>query len=209
MILDHFKRSWTATAMENRFQRVANLGLIGLCVILALLLSAKDTTVVLVPPNLGQQEDVSKRSASVGMIKTWALFAADLLGNVTPDSADFIKNGIGPILMPEIYQNTITAIERQAQEMKRDRVAQRFDSRQIQYEISTRKVFVTGYSTLTGPAGNEKRHTRTYEFMFSVSNYKPMIEHLETYMGDARTQEVLRKEEEAKSRVRAKEDQNK
>jgi hypothetical protein len=75
---------------------------------------------------------------------------AQLLGNVTPGTVDFVKERLTPLLSPSIYQDVIDAIEIQAQQIKNDRVTMRFEPRFVEYEPKSDKVFVYGYSYVKG-----------------------------------------------------------
>jgi len=114
---------------------------------------------------------------------------AQLLGNVTPGNADFVKRSIAPVLAPSIYQDTMNALFQQVEQIKLDRVSTRLDPREVIYEPKTGKVFITGYSVAAGPAGKEERDTRTYEFIIRVHNYQPLVTYIDTYRGAPHTLE--------------------
>ncbi|MDA1379315.1 hypothetical protein PCI56_04740 [Plesiomonas shigelloides subsp. oncorhynchi] len=52
---------------------------------------------------------------------------------------------------------------------------------------------------MSGASSNEERSERSYEFGIKISNYAPVLEHIDTYVGKPRTKTVLeqlqRKEE--------------
>ena len=56
------------------------------------------------------------------------------------------------------------------------------------YEYETGHVFVTGYSLVSGPSGDEQRQTRTYEFDIDIEQYRPKLSWMDTYEGQARTE---------------------
>lgn len=131
--------------------------------------------------------------------EAWGFAFAQLLGNVTPGTVDFVKERITPLLSPSIYQDVIDAIEIQAQQIKNDRVTMRFEPRFVEYEPKSDKVFVYGYSYVKGASSNEERSERSYEFAIKISNYAPVLDYIDTYVGKPRTKTVLeqlqRKEE--------------
>ena len=91
-------------------------------------------------------------------------------------------------------------IQTQVEDIKRDRVSQRFEPRAVQYEPDTGKTFVDGYSVVTGPSGGMDRHVRTYEFKFNIKNYRLTIDQVSTYRGQPKTMEVLAREAKTQER---------
>ncbi|EFP0184027.1 hypothetical protein HLX14_004556 [Escherichia coli] len=102
-----------------------------------------------------------------------------------------------------MYQDVIDAIEMQSRQIKNDRVSIRFEPRTVEYELNSDKVFVYGYSYTKGASSTEERSERTYEFIIKISNYAPLLDFIDTYIGKPRTEKVLeqmkRKEESRRS----------
>lgn len=190
MRLDDLMHSWQGTQRENRWQRLLLLGLLAANVILAVAVFTRQTVVSIQPPTLVEQAEVSRSRASQPYLESWALFLAELMGNVTPGNVPFIRDALGPLLSPDVYQQVIDALEIQARQIREDRVTLKFQPRQVDYEAASGHVFVTGYSYIAGPAGDEQRQTRTYEFALQIRHYRPLLTWMETYEGAARTQKV-------------------
>ena len=114
-----------------------------------------------------------------------------MTGNITPSNVDFLKDRLKPLLSPAIYSDVIDTLEMQAQNIKDDRITMRFEPRFVEYEKTTDRVFVYGYSFVKGATGDEERDDRTYEYKIKISNYAPMILDLNTYEGKPRTERVL------------------
>jgi len=87
----------------------------------------------------------------------------------------------------------VDALEIQARQIREDRVTLKFQPRQVEYEYETGHVFVTGYSLVSGPSGDEQRQTRTYEFDIDIEQYRPKLSWMDTYEGQARTKRVREK----------------
>jgi conjugal transfer pilus assembly protein TraE len=81
--LADFLATWRGLTLENRLHRLAVLGLIGTNLITAVALLRADHTVVPVPPVRDGQVSVSRERASREVKEAWALFVAELLGNVS------------------------------------------------------------------------------------------------------------------------------
>lgn len=122
------------------------LGLLGLCLGETAMLAVRPTVVTIKPWTLSQDAQITERSASQSYIEAWGLALAELLGNVTPSTADFIATRLGPLLDPSIYHEVIDAVQANAEELRNDRVSMRFALRRVTFEKSTGKVFVTGTS---------------------------------------------------------------
>lgn len=199
MNLKKYLKTWEGTQTENKWGRVFHGGLIAIVFILVLKVFTKETIVTMQPFTLTEEAWVTKANASQSYKEAWGFAFAQLLGNVTPGTVDFVKERLTPMLAPAIYQEVIDAIEIQALQIKNDRVTMRFEPRFVEYEIKSDKVFVYGYSFVKGASSPEDRNERTYEFVVKISNYAPVLDYIETYNGKPRTKIVLeqlqRKEE--------------
>lgn len=189
MELGKFLTTWKGTLLENRLQRYLIAALVASNIIIGVAAFGRSEVVVLAPSEITHAIKVARDAGDQGYSETWGLALAQLLGNVTPGNADFVKRAIAPLLAPSIYQDTMNALFRQVEQIKLDRVSTRFDPREVIYEPKTGKVFVTGYSVAAGPAGKEERATRSYEFIVHVHNYQPFVTHLDTYHGVPHTLE--------------------
>ena len=195
MRLDRFLETWKGVIAENKFHRVATL-VLAVAVLAAVVgLLRRDPVVVLVPPKLSEEVWISSKDAQIEYQKTWGLFLAELLGNVTPGNVEFLADAVSPLLSPKIHAQVIEAIHTQAQYILRDRVSLRFTPRSVVYEPESRKVFVEGYGFISG-SGNteEKKEARTYEFVIDVDRYAPKVTALTVYDGRPKTEKVLEQE---------------
>lgn len=202
MDLKKYIKTWDGMQMLSKWERMVILVLAGLLLISVLALVTKSDRIILKPYTLTQESWIEKKEASRSYKEAWGLFLAELMGNVTPETVDFVKDRLAPLLAPSIFQQTMQALQEQALSIKQDRVTIRFEPRFVTYEPETDKVFVYGYSYERGPTGAERRKDRTYEYRIIISNYAPMITSLNTYRGKPRTKKVL---EQLESRKRAKE----
>jgi conjugal transfer pilus assembly protein TraE len=187
-----FKRTWDGVNAENRFQRSVILGLIVTNVITAGLAWRTERSVVLVPPDMSAEVELTRNAASSRMLEAWGLYLAELLGNVTPQNADFIKQVISPLLAAEIYRSVIDAMEEQIKDIKLDHVTTSFKPQHVLYEPESRKCFVSGDMNTVGPNGKGESRGRTYEFVLSIRNYRPRLEHIDVYQDEPRTLDRLK-----------------
>ncbi|MDW1643017.1 TraE/TraK family type IV conjugative transfer system protein [Vibrio alginolyticus] len=193
MKFDVFLKSWQGTQLENRWQRFLIAVLVLSNLLLAVAAFSRNTVVAIQPPTLSETAEVSRNQATQPYLKSWGLYLAELMGNVTPGNVSFIRVAIEPLLSPAVYQQVVDALEIQARQIREDRVALKFQPRQVEYEYETGHVFVTGYSLVSGPSGDEQRQTRTYEFDIDIEQYRPKLSWMDTYEGQARTKRVREK----------------
>jgi conjugal transfer pilus assembly protein TraE len=145
-----FLESWRFVQAENRLHRIVLIGLVITNGLSALAASHTERAVVLVPPNLTKEVEIACDTESSELKESCGLYLAELLGNVTPANSEFLANAI-----------------------KMDRVATSFKPRQVAYEQGNGKVFVTGELSTLGPNAKSETKNRTYEFIFSIRNYRP------------------------------------
>lgn len=176
---------------ENRWNRFANVGLAVAIVLLLYMVNTKDQIVIIQPTALASEAWISKEAASQSYKEAWGLHLAQLTGNVTPANVEFLKERLKPLLSPAIYSEVIDTLEVQAQDIRDDRITMRFEPRAVEYETTTDKVFVYGYSFVKGATGTEERTDRTYEYRIKIESYAPLIVDINTYEGKPRSEQVL------------------
>lgn len=204
MNLKAYLKTWEGLQAENRWGRIVQGALIAIVLVLVVLVARKETIVTIQPFTLSEEAWVTRNDASRSYLEAWGFAIAQLLGNVTPGSVDFVKERLSPLLAPSVYQDVMDAVEVQAKEIRNDRITMRFEPRFVEYEPKSGKVFVYGFSYTRGASSqaDEDRTERSYEFVLTVSNYLPVLSYIETYAGRPRTEVVLeqlkRKEENRK-----------
>ncbi len=186
MRFDAFLSDWSATRSQNRWLFPA-VGLLALTVLLqTFAMMSREEVVVLVPPELTTEMRVASDQADLDYTKAWGLHIATLVGNITPGNGGFIKASIYPLLSPEVHDDVTTIIERQLDQLDRDRVALRFEPRRV-FQKGDR-VFVSGYGVTSAVGGEEKSRTkRTYEIELEIKRHRPVILYMRTYQGDPQT----------------------
>ncbi len=200
MNISNYLKTWEGNQLEAKFNRFVIGGLILAVLFLASMLTTQDQLVVIQPFSLTEEAWLTKEESSQSYQKAWGFAMATLMGNATPKNVDFIVNNIGPLLDPKIYQDVIEILRVQAQAIKDDKVSMRFEPRTVDYEPSSQKVFIYGYSFIRGATSDEKRSERTYEFQVKINNYAPTFTHFDTYSMRPRTRLTLDKEAEAEER---------
>lgn len=203
MNLNNLLETWNGTQSENKFLRLVAGGLTIACMILTVSLVNKDQMVVLVPPNLKEEVQISKNSADAETKKAWGLYVAQLIGNVTPANADFVAEVIEPLLHPRIYKSVRENLAFQIESLKLERVSLTFTPRSVAYEPESDRVYVNGTLLSAGLGDAEERTNRTYEMEIDINSFRPLITFLDVYKGGIRDQR--RKDQMEKAQIRQKE----
>jgi conjugal transfer pilus assembly protein TraE len=191
-----FAATWTGLHGTNRFLKGVCLALLAINAVFLVAWLKKDRVVVLVPPTLDERAAVSRNAASQGYKKAWALFAAQMLGNVTPDNADFVLKAFSDMVGGEIRQAMAERVAGELETLKLEKVSSVFEVRTLIYEPETDKVFVTGRSNMVGPGGKTANSQQTFEFKIDVRQYAPLITRFAVYPGGPMTAPLVQREKD-------------
>lgn len=194
MNFSKYLKTWTGKVQEINYHRKITLGLLLLLFLICILLFRKETLVVIQPFTLTNEASISINDSSQSYKESWGLALSLLLGNITPSNSDYIKERIGPLLHQSIYTDTMVVLQMQVDQIKDDRISTRFEPRSVVYEKTSDKVFVSGYYYIQSGIGKPEKTERTYEFVVEISNYLPLINFIDTYQGQPKTENVLKKE---------------
>ncbi|OAI16288.1 TraE protein [Methylomonas koyamae] len=203
MKLSVFLQSWGFVQAENRLHRILLIGLLATNVITAFAALRTERTVIMIPPNLTEKVEISRHEASAQTKEAWGLFLAQLLGNVTPNTLDFVGDSISPLLSSDIHREIINAMNDQINALKIDKISTSFTPNQVYYEKETNKVFVTGQLMTKGPNDKPESSFRTYEFQIAIVNYNPVVNDLDVYQGEPKTKEFLEMQKQMEASTHA------
>ncbi|MCR4554735.1 MAG: type IV conjugative transfer system protein TraE [Succinivibrionaceae bacterium] len=195
MELKKYLKTYEGARKENYYSRISLIICLVIIFILLMAVLTKRTIVTIAPYTLTSDSWVSNSSGANSYKEAWALFFAQELGNITPDTIDFVTERIGPLLSPAIYHDFMAIIHSQAEHIKEDRVSLRFEARSVTYEPETDKTFVTGYLYTRSVSGKELHDLRTYEFEIGIRNFAPVLVSMNTYNDQPRTLRQIQLEE--------------
>lgn len=189
MNLDAFRKNFRVMQAENSWGRV--IIAVGLVIIMLLTTIAffRKPVVLLMPPNLKDVAELHHNKAQAGIHSAWSLFMAETFGNVTPDTASFVRTTIEPLLGPLIYSDALRLLDQQIDDIKRDRVSFSFEPRDVVFDDKTGTAYVVGRHYTHQGIGKADRVNRTYEFRWEFVNYMPRLQHLNTYEGAPRVKQ--------------------
>ncbi|HOV56363.1 MAG TPA: TraE/TraK family type IV conjugative transfer system protein [Rhodanobacteraceae bacterium] len=183
MNLVKFLDTWSGVQAENRVHRRTNLILAVVCLITAIGWTTRHETVVMLPPALTKEASLGVNVASEEIKVQWGLYAAQLLGNVTPATAGFLRSAIGPMLAPHLYHQVMEAIDEQVKQVQQEQIAIHFAPTSAVFNPDKNRVVVSGELATMGLRGEIAREQRTYEFSLVVQNYKVILDDLRVYKG--------------------------
>lgn len=181
-----FAKSWDAMRTELAFYRIVIVALLLALVVTLFGWLRKENATTLVPPTVTEAMEVSRNKASGSYKKSWGLFTATMLGNLTPGNADFVLKSLEELFAPETYGDLKRRLASDLDTLKKEQVTVSFEPQLVTYEPATDKVFVAGRSTLEGTGGKADRFGRSYEFCVRQQNGKPSIHRFRTYLGEPR-----------------------
>ncbi|WP_027156647.1 TraE/TraK family type IV conjugative transfer system protein [Methylobacter luteus] len=191
----NFASTWLSLQASNRFLKIVCLAQLTLLLITLIGWLKKDTAVILIPPSLSEQSEIAKNKASEGYKKAWAMYTATLIGNVTPENADFVLDSFGNMVTGEIRSLVAEQVAQELDTLKQEKVTSSFEIVRVTYEPETDKVFVTGRNVLMGAGGKSSPTEQTFEFKIDVKQYSPIITQMASYQGMPKLLSVLQKEE--------------
>lgn len=201
MLASIFEKTFDGMRGENKFLRLAAAALLVLLFAQACNNANRSEIIAVVPPTMTEKGWLSKTEASSSYTDAWVLYVGMMLGNVTPSNATIVKDALGPILHPEIFQDVMKVLDEQIFLIRQDRVSLSFEPEKVFRDaVNPNRFYVTGRSVSEGPTGEKTRTSRTYEIDFTISDYKPRIEWLTTYTGAPRSPDVIAREQAIQER---------
>ena len=190
-----FASTWLSLQASNRFLKSVCIFLMALNLLSLIGWLKKDTVVILIPPGLSEKSEIVKNKASEGYKKAWGMYTATLIGNVTPENADFVLESFSGMVTGEIRSIVTEQITQELDTLKQEKVSSTFEIVRVTYEPETDKVFITGRNRMTGAGGKSTPTEQTFEFKIDVKQYSPSITQMASYEGMPRLLSVLQKEE--------------
>ena len=191
----NFASTWLSLQASNRFLKLVVMFLMTLNLLTLIGWLKKDSSVILIPPGLSEKSEIAKNKASEGYKKAWAMYTATMIGNVTPENADFVLDSFSGMVSGEIRSLVIEQIAQELDTLKQEKVSSTFEIIRVTYEPESDKVFVTGRNRMTGAGGKSTPTDQTFEFQIDVKQYSPIITQMASYQGMPKLISVVAKEE--------------
>jgi len=194
------KLPWQKTTWENSIR--ANVALafsnavLALIAIIAVIHSfSVKSDVVLTPPRVDEEMRIGFDSANEAYVKSFGLYAAQLISNITAANANFVVEAMSSFMDSSVYAETrktiLSTVDTRL--FKEAAGATKYEPTNIVYEPSTRKVFVIGNMTTLSSIGPGSATSMVYEMEIRIVERRPVIYSLTSYPGSVpHTQEWLK-----------------
>jgi len=171
------------------------------------MLTQKNETVILMPSKIDRPLKISKNLADQGYKELWGVSIANMAGNVTPRTVQFVADYILAFFSSSVYHKAAGEFGSTVYKIQQEGRTTRFIARNVAYEEKTDKVFVEGdyfVTTDANPFADKRQgkvvpRSKVYEFIIDVSDGRPTIEHFDTYLGVRRDLAFLARENSARA----------
>ena len=182
MKMPNFFSGWDATRSANRML----LGVVAVLafsnVFLAGKLALTHTQIRLIPPTLTKAVDVGYLTADADYYKAWGLYVAEMVGNLTPQQADFVATSVSKLFEPSQSMTVRNAIVSQGAAEEAGNVVTFFQAKQTIWQPATSTVFVYGKQRTMSPAGSlTASGYLTVQMNIKMLNGRPVLSNLMTY----------------------------
>lgn len=184
MDFKRFENSWQGMRLERQIHRFVTPLALFVAAVSVVGWTSRDEIVVMYPPTLTEASRISMNSADEAYKRSWALYAAMMMGNATPATVGFLLQNLEMIFTPSVFQVLRESLADQVDRIKTESLSIGFQPEQAFYEPESDRVYVSGMSTIRGPSGDEIKDRRTYEFVIGVNRGIPQVTFFDTYAGN-------------------------
>jgi len=186
-----FEKNHEELLGSSGFCRKISLIMGGIAAIAVAGLVLKENPVIVSPPEMQEEYQITSKQASESYKTAWAISLSKLVGNMTKDEAPFIIKQLSSMMSSEIYNDVRRALYAHVEMLQKKKITTDFTTKEVYYEKRLDKVFVHGVLTMDSLVSNKKDKVPfTFEFSVSVSNYKPAIQYFTFYTGKPRAEGV-------------------
>jgi conjugal transfer pilus assembly protein TraE len=179
------KTTWEASIRSNVMLSLANVILVFITLAAVSHTLSLRERIVLSPPGLDRAESVGWKSASAGYVKSFGLYVATLIGNITPGNVAFVADNLSSFVDSSIYPDVRRKLLATAESrtFKETASATKFEPMAVHYEHETNRVFVSGRMTLISAGGAGAAQDVTYEMTIVIKDGLPVVTSLMSYDG--------------------------
>jgi conjugal transfer pilus assembly protein TraE len=177
--------SWDATQKAAGVMLVSNVLLAAGLLMAINKLSDQHERIVLTPPGLSKQVSVGWLDADTEYLKSFGLYFATLMTNVTPKSAPLVADSLSSMVAPAIYPD----VRKQILAFGKDPAflasggSVSFEASEIVAEKGTNKVFIVGERTVN-TVGSRERTQQVLELTLKMAAGRPQVQAIDYYPGN-------------------------
>lgn len=168
---------------SRRTIMLSNVLLGVVCVFLTIALLKKNSEVIAIPPGLTEAAVISGNKANEAYNLTWATHIAGIAGNISPASAEFIKQQLKTLLSPRLQQEVGALLDEEIELLGARNAAQQFIVEDAIYDATNNLSWIWGRRILQIPGLDARVSRWTYEIQIEPHNGMPRITYLNAYQG--------------------------
>lgn len=187
MKAEDFRLGAEKLSRENKFFRMLIPLLAGSLLLMSIAVFQTSQTIVVVPPQITEQMTISLNKADENYKRTWAMFAAGIIGNVNPGNVALSTSTIEGLVSSEVLPKFKELLAEQVKIIKKKNLNISFAPQSVSYHAYSDRVYVYGNKKIIGMGGKSIVEDTTFEFEISVKNYKPQIKFMNIYKGRPQT----------------------
>lgn len=192
MKFNSFFSQWESTKTANVVLLIAVGAMAVANVMLSLDLMRTKVERELIPPRLDQQVRVGYASADAAYYKSWGLYVAELVGNISPGNANFVAEALGRLFTSSDAQHVRTQVLAEGHSLQQNGSVMYFKAKELVYDPDTQTVFVTGTQRQISPDGSSlSAQEFTYQMQVKIVQGQPVLTGLTAYPGSAHTKAWL------------------
>lgn len=192
MKFNSFFSQWESTKTANVVLLIAVGAMAVANVMLSLDLMRTKVERELIPPRLDQQVRVGYASADAAYYKSWGLYVAELVGNISPGNANFVAEALGRLFTSSDAQHVRTQVLAEGHSLQQNGSVMYFKAKKLVYDPDTQTVFVTGTQRQISPDGSSlSAQEFTYQMQVKIVQGQPVLTGLTAYPGSAHTKAWL------------------
>ena len=180
--------SWSASINHSKILTQVVLGLTAVIIVLTIMVFRKETIVVVTPPNFTEAFTIVGDQVSEPYKSGFALFAANMAGNISSKNADFVVSTLKSMFPIQYADEYETQLRSQVIALQARGVTEQFLSLDLIYNKMVDTVWVYGEKRTTSKkSGAQTTQKWTYEIRITASNGYPKILHFAQYAGAPNT----------------------
>ncbi len=188
MKLQLFKQRIDLLSKNNAILVVAVGALSVVVVALAWDLAVAKRETILVPPMLSKEADIGYYRADADYYKSWALYVAEMVGNLTPGNYKFVADSLGRLFDAASYEKVKNLVLSSGQETKDSGLNFVFDANKVIWQRVNHTAFVQGLLYQVNGQGNPvSKQKYTFQMTVRIEEGRPVLANLQAYVGDPHT----------------------
>lgn len=186
MLFSTLSANWKLAAFSNKILLVANTALAIAVAVLAGLATMNRERITVMPPTIDKPYTVGWNSATPEYYKSMALYFSGVIGMTGPKNLSYVTNVIDRFAAPAVAEGIKTKMRLVASsyEFRNSTASSWFEGKDLIWEESTRKIFVTGAIRAITATKQEYAQTVVYEYVIDIIEGKPLISHFDSYFGE-------------------------